>query len=271
VLPPVAVKHVEVPAQIVLRPEISQAGFVITVNVLLQELVQPAALVTVTLYVPAAVRFLITAPVALKPPGPDQAYVPPPVAVKLVELPAHIVLFPVISQLGFGLTVSVLLHELVHPAVLVTVTLYVPAAVRLQITAPVALKPPGPAHAYVPPPVAVKHVEVPAQIVLVPETLQLGVGLTVSVLLHELVHPPALVTVTLYVPAVVRLQTTAPVAEKPPGPDHAYVLPPVAVKHVEVPAQIVLFPDISQLGFGLTVSVRLHELVQLAALVTVTL
>jgi hypothetical protein len=75
---------------------ISQTGFVITVNVLLQELVHPAALVTVTLYVPAAVRLLITALVA----PVDHKYVPPPVAVKDVELPVQIVLLPVMLQLG---------------------------------------------------------------------------------------------------------------------------------------------------------------------------
>jgi hypothetical protein len=96
--------------------------------------VHPAALVTVTLYVPAAVRLLITAPVA----PVDHKYVPPPVAVKVAELPTQIVLLPVISQLGGGLTVSVLLQELVQPAPLVTVTEYVPAAVRLLIVALVA-------------------------------------------------------------------------------------------------------------------------------------
>jgi hypothetical protein len=88
----------------------------------------------VTLYVPAAVRLLIAALVA----PVDHKYVPPPVAVKVAELPTHIVLLPVILQLGGSLTVSVLLQELVQPAALVTVTEYVPAAVRLLITALVA-------------------------------------------------------------------------------------------------------------------------------------
>ena len=130
-------------------------------------------------------------------------------------------LLPVISQLGVGLTTNVLLQELVQPPAAVTVTLYAPAAVRLQITAPVAVKPPGPDHAYVLPPVAVKHVEDPWQIVLLPKILQTGFVITVNVLLQVFVHPKALVTVTLYAPAAVRLLITAPVAVKPPGPDHA--------------------------------------------------
>ena len=62
-----------------------------------------------------------------------------------------------ISQTGSGFTVSTLLQELVHPAALVTVTLYVPAAVRLLIVAPVAPVD----HKYVPPPEALKLVELP--------------------------------------------------------------------------------------------------------------
>ena len=68
--------------------------------------------------------------------------------------------------------------------------------------------------------------------------LQTGLSTTVRVLLHVLVHP-ALVTVTLYVPAAVRLVITAVEAVKPPGPDHEYDVPPVAVKLAELPAHIV--------------------------------
>ena len=100
---------------------------------------------------------------------------------------------PVILQLGSGFTVSVLLQALVQPAPLVTVTLYVPAAVRLLIVAVVAPVD----HKYVPPPVAVKLVEPPVQIVLLPVILQLGAAFTVSVLLHDVVHPVVFVTVTL--------------------------------------------------------------------------
>ena len=47
-------------------------------------------------------------------------------------------LLPVISHVGGGFTVNTLLHELVQPPAAVTVTLYVPAAVRLLIVAVVA-------------------------------------------------------------------------------------------------------------------------------------
>ena len=66
-----------------------------------------------------------------------------------------------ILQLGVSFTVNTLLQELVQPAPLVTVTEYVPAAVRLLRTAPVAPVD----HKYVPPPVAVKLAEPPAHIV----------------------------------------------------------------------------------------------------------
>ena len=42
--------------------------------------------------------------------------------------------------------------------------------------------------------------------------LQLGSGFTVNVLLQELVQPPPAVTVTLYIPAAVRLLIVAVVA-----------------------------------------------------------
>jgi hypothetical protein len=56
--------------------------------------------------------------------------------------------------------------------------------------------------------------------------LQLGGSFTVNTLLQELVQPAALVTVTLYVPAAVRLLITFEVEPV----DHKYVPPPVAVK-----------------------------------------
>jgi hypothetical protein len=128
--------------------------------------------------------------------------------------------------------VSVLLQELEHPAPLVTVTLYVPAAVMLLMTAVVAPVD----HKNEVPPEAVKLAELPAHIVWLPGAIsQLGRLLTVSVLLHELEHPAALVTVTLYVPAAVTLLIAAVVAPV----DHKNEVPPEAVKLAEVPAHIV--------------------------------
>ena len=69
----------------------------LTVTVLLQELVQFCALVTVTLYVPVALTLLITAVVA----PVDHRNEVPPEAVKLVDVPAHIVWLPgLMLQLG---------------------------------------------------------------------------------------------------------------------------------------------------------------------------
>jgi hypothetical protein len=121
--------------------------FGITVNVLLHELVQLPVPVTVTEYVPAAVKLLITAVFAVKPPGPAQEYELPPEAVKLPVFPAHMVrLLGRILQFGGSILVSVRLQELVQPPVPVTVTEYVPAAVRLLMIAELAVKPPGPDH-----------------------------------------------------------------------------------------------------------------------------
>lgn len=61
---------------------------------------------------PAVIGFAV---VGLNPAGPLQEYEVPPVAVKVVEPPVQISVFPVISQAGGGFTVSVLLHVLEHP------------------------------------------------------------------------------------------------------------------------------------------------------------
>jgi hypothetical protein len=263
VVPPVAVKLAEEPAHMVWLPgRISQLGRLLTVSVLLQELEHPCALVTVTLYVPAAVMLLMTAVVA----PVDHRKVVPPEAVKLAELPAHMVWLPgAMLQTGSGFTVSVLLQELEHPAALVTVTLYVPAAVMLLITAVVAPVD----HKNEVPPVAVKLAEVPEHIVWLPGRIsQTGSGFTVSVLLHELVHPWALVTVTLYVPAAVMLLMTAVVAPV----DHMNEVPPEAVKLAELPVHIVWLPGaMLQTGLGSTVSITLQVLLHWLAFATVTL
>lgn len=69
---------------------------------------------------------------------------------------------------------------------------------------------------YVPPPPAVNVVEPPAQITEVPAILAVGIGFTVNVRLAEAVQPVALVTVTVYAPAVftVIAGVTAPVLHK---------------------------------------------------------
>jgi hypothetical protein len=64
--------------------------------------------------------------------------------VKLADKPAQMLLLPVISHTGAALTVRILVHVLIQPFALVTVTVYVPAVVKLLMVAPVAANPPGP-------------------------------------------------------------------------------------------------------------------------------
>ena len=101
------------------------------------------------------------------------------------------------AAVGFVFTVNALLLVAVHPFALVTVTLYVPA-VPIEIAAVVAPL----VHKYEVPPEAVKLVLLPEQIVFVPVMAAVGFVFTVNTLLLVAVHPFALVTVTLYVPAV---------------------------------------------------------------------
>jgi len=84
----------------------------------------------------------------------------------------------------------------VHPLPSVTVTEYVPGALTLPVLAVAAENPLGPDQEYDVPPEAVNVVACEGHIVLFPLMLHDG-ALTVSVREHELVHPSALVTVTI--------------------------------------------------------------------------
>ena len=99
----------------------------------------PFELVTVTVYVPAefTVMQLVVAPVLHK-------YVLPVTAGthSCVEPPGQIMLLPDIKQTGPCLITTFLLQELEHPVELVTVTVYVPAALTVMqlVVAPVLHK-----------------------------------------------------------------------------------------------------------------------------------
>ena len=114
-----------------------------------------------------------------------------------MDLPVHIVLLPVMVHTGNALAVITFVQVLVHPAVLVTVTLYVPAAFTViqLVVAPLL-------HKYEAAPVGTHNcVDCPGQIAQLPVMVQTGLGDTVTAWLQVLVHPASLVTVTLYVPA----------------------------------------------------------------------
>ena len=92
--------------------------------------------VTVTLYVPAVLT-LIGFPVAVNPPGPDHENVygpvpPEPTAVRLVGTADAQTVTGATVTVGFGFTVTVVLHDVPHtppaPAVMSTARLKLPAA-----------------------------------------------------------------------------------------------------------------------------------------------
>jgi hypothetical protein len=93
-----------------------------------------------------------------------------------------------------------------------------------------------------------------------------GLLFTVNALLLVAVQPLALVTVTLYAPAVetVIAAVVAPLL-------HRYDVPPEAVKLVLLPVQIVFVPVIAAVGFVFTVNALLLVAVQPFPSVTVTL
>lgn len=131
---------------------------------------------------------------------------------------------------GAGLTVCCAVA--VQPfAGLVTVKVYVPAVLTAGL-ADVELKPPGPLQLNVAPDVDELPLRLPlgaaqVRLIVLPAAASGGVVLTFSVCCAVAVQPlEGLVTVTVYVPAVV----TAGVADvelKPPGPLQLYVAPPV--------------------------------------------
>ena len=88
-------------------------------------------------------------------------------------------------------------------------------------------------------PTAVKDAEVPAQMGDGVFTITTGKGVTVTVT-NEVSVQPLELPITLYSVVVAGLAVTlAPVVPlNPVDGDHAYVLPPLAVKTVEAPAQI---------------------------------
>jgi len=171
-----------------------------------------------------------------------------------------------IVQGGSGFTVTVLEHELLHPLASVTVTVYVVVTVGLTVieavVAPVL-------HKKDVPPDAVSVDEPPTQMVgLGGVILHDGTGFTVTVVEHELLHPLALVTVTVYVVVTVGLTVmeavVAPVLQRKD-------VPPDAVNVAEPPIQIIGLGQVMlHTGSGFTVTVVEHELVHPCALVTVT-
>ena len=129
--------------------------------------------VTVTLYVPVAftVIQLVVAPLLHKY---DAA---PAGTHSFVDFPGQITLLPVIVQTGLGETVTALLQVLLHPAVFVTVTLYVPAAftvIQLVVAALLHKYDAAPAGTH-------SFVDCPGQITLLPEMVQTGLGETVTI------------------------------------------------------------------------------------------
>ena len=94
-------------------------GFGFTVRTFDAVPVQPLVLVTVTVYVVvikgATLMTDVVAPVF-------HTYVPPPLAVRLVLVPEHIALTPVICALAVELTVTVREAVFVHPLLFVAVT-----------------------------------------------------------------------------------------------------------------------------------------------------
>ena len=170
------------------------------------------------------------------------------------------------THVGPGVTIIVVEQELVQPFASVTVTVYVVVEVGLTVIEAVVA---DVLQRNDVPPDAVSVDEPPTQNEE-SETLMLhtGDGLTLTVAEQELVHPLALVTVTVYVVVEVGLTVieavVAPVL-------HRNDVPPEAISVDEPPTQIEESDTLMlHAGAGFTVTVVEHELVQPLASVTVT-
>ena len=100
-----------------------------------------------------------------------------------------------------------------------------------------------------PPPLAVRTVLAPLQIVVVPLMLAVGNALTVTTLLAVAEQLLELVTVTVYVVVVVGLTVRWAFVLLS---SHRYVPPPLAVSTVLAPLQMVVVPLMLGVGNALT-------------------
>jgi len=127
----------------------------------------------------------------------------------------------------------------------------------------VADKPVAGDQLYVVPPLPVSVVDDPAQIATDDPALIVGIGLTVTVTFAVLLQPKE-EPVNAYVVVRVGVAVTlAPVvADKPVAGDQLYVVPPLPVSVVEVPAQIATDDPALIVGIGLTVTVTFAVLLQ---------
>src|SRR5688572_450750 len=192
----------------------------------------------------------------------------PPAAVNVAEPPGQITkVGHVIAHGGAGLTVTVVEQVLVQPLAVVTVTVYVVVEAGLTVieavVAPVL-------HRNDAPPDTERVTEPPTQIDGLDGVIVHGAcWLTVTVVEHELVHPFASVTVTVYVVAVVGFTVmaavVAPVLQRKDTP-------PDAVSVVEPPTQMDGLEGVmTQVGGGFTITVTEQDDVHpLSASVTVT-
>lgn len=178
----------------------------------------------------------------------------PPVSV--VELPEHIVDGAATAdKIGGLLTVTTtVLAVATHPLAEVPFKVYVMVTVGLAVTlAPVvALKAVLGVHVYVLAPLPVKVVEPPEHIVDgAAEAVNVGVAFTVNTTVPVALHPEV-VPVTVYVWVVPGFAVTGVpiVALSPVDGLHEYVVPPLAVKVVEVPEHMV-----GKVALALTVGV----------------
>ena len=223
---------VELPLHTVVAPVMLIVGKELTVIIFDDIFEQPFASVPVTEYV-VLFELGVTVSISLVPPELHE-YVDAPLAVNVVELPIHTVVAPVMLIVGNEFTVTVVDDIFEQPLASAPVTEYV-VLFELGVTVSISLAPPE-LHEYVDAPLAESIVELPLQIVVIPEMFIIGKGFTVTMADAELEQPLPSVPVTEYEVLTVGLTNSVVEVELS---DHIYELAPLAINVAELPAQIV--------------------------------
>jgi len=203
VVAPLAVRLTLLPLQIAGFAGVTDTtGIGVTVITRVVSLLHPLALVTDIVYVVVAAGVIVVTEqfVQFNPVPGDHAYVVPPEVVIVVKPPAQTLSLPEIVTLILPVTVTVTVVESLHPAALIPTTVYVvvDAGLAFVVEQFVQESPVAGFQVYVEAPPAVRDAPPPPIHILadVGDTVTVGIGLTVKVILVSTWQPLEFLTVT---------------------------------------------------------------------------
>lgn len=256
---------VDRPRQTEVAPVILTMGFSFTITLLVALETQP-----LEFWVKVKVAMPFDNPVTnpllstLATTGLLDVQTPPVEGVKVVVVPIHKLLLPVIVAVGLVDTVTTAEGLLIQPVdVDVKVKVAEPTETPVITPALVMLAMEELLLTHVPPVVGVMPIEVPIHTVLRPVSVAMGLGLTVKVGVGRLVQPVAvLVKIKLVVPTSTPVTRPLEATVATPASLVDQVPPEVGVSVVVVPGQIEDVPDMLTMGLATTVMAEVDALRQ---------